>query len=55
MAMVERGVAAFLVSPDWEPFYPMHFYGVFASRWPKDGKRQRKSAQRSDHPHRRCA
>jgi len=38
MAMVERGVAAFLVSPDWEPFYPMHFYGVFASRWPKDGQ-----------------
>jgi gamma-glutamyl hercynylcysteine S-oxide synthase len=34
MATMERGVAPFLVSPDWEPFYPMHMYGVFASRWP---------------------
>ena len=33
VATLERGVAPFLVSPDWEPFYPMHRYGVFASRW----------------------
>jgi formylglycine-generating enzyme required for sulfatase activity len=34
VAAIERGVAPFLVSPDWEPMYPMHGYGVFASRWP---------------------
>ena len=34
VAALERGVARFLTSPDWEPFYPMHRYGVFASRWP---------------------
>ncbi len=34
VATLERGVAPFLVSPDWEPFYPMHNFGVFASRWP---------------------
>jgi iron(II)-dependent oxidoreductase len=35
MATIERGVAPFLISAEWEPFYPTHFYGVFASRWPK--------------------
>jgi gamma-glutamyl hercynylcysteine S-oxide synthase len=34
MATLERGVAPFLVSADWEPFYPTHQYGIFASRWP---------------------
>ncbi len=34
MATLERGVAQFLVSPDWEPFYPTLNYGVYASRWP---------------------
>jgi gamma-glutamyl hercynylcysteine S-oxide synthase len=34
VATLERGVAGFLISPEWEPFYPMHWYGVFASRWP---------------------
>ena len=34
MAAIERGVAPFLVSPGWEPLYPMIFYGIFASRWP---------------------
>jgi iron(II)-dependent oxidoreductase len=33
---VERGVSTFLVSKDWEPLYPMHHYGVYASRWPLD-------------------
>ncbi|HUV68528.1 MAG TPA: SUMF1/EgtB/PvdO family nonheme iron enzyme [Terracidiphilus sp.] len=36
MATIERGVAPFLVSPDWEPLYPMHHYGVYSSRWPLD-------------------
>ncbi len=34
VATMERAVARFLVSPDWEPLYPMHHYGVYASRWP---------------------
>jgi formylglycine-generating enzyme required for sulfatase activity len=34
MAAIERGVAPFLVSPEWEPLYPTTFYGIFASRWP---------------------
>jgi len=34
MATLERGIAPFLVSPGWEPYYPMHRYGIFASRWP---------------------
>jgi formylglycine-generating enzyme required for sulfatase activity len=31
---IERGVAPFLVSAEWEPLYSMHNYGVYASRWP---------------------
>ena len=31
---IERAVAPFLVSAGWEPHYPMHYYGVFSSRWP---------------------
>jgi hypothetical protein len=34
VATIERGVAPFLVSPGWEPLYPTHNYGVYASRWP---------------------
>ncbi len=34
VASLERAVAPFLVSPDWEPLYPMYNYGVYASRWP---------------------
>ena len=34
IATIERAVAPFLVSPEWEPFYPMHSFGVYASRWP---------------------
>lgn len=34
MATIERSVARFLTSAGWEPFYPMHSYGVYASRWP---------------------
>ena len=37
VATIERAVAPFLISPQWEPLYPMHRYGVFASRWPHDG------------------
>jgi formylglycine-generating enzyme required for sulfatase activity len=31
---MERGIAPFLTSREWEPFYPMLRFGVFASRWP---------------------
>jgi len=34
VATIERGVAPFLVSPEWEPLYPMNNFGVFSSRWP---------------------
>jgi gamma-glutamyl hercynylcysteine S-oxide synthase len=34
VATIERAVAPFLVSQEWEPFYPMRRYGVYASRWP---------------------
>ena len=34
VASIERAIAPFLVSRDWEPLYPMQRYGVFASRWP---------------------
>lgn len=34
VATIERAAARFLVSPDWEPLYPMRNYGVYASRWP---------------------
>jgi formylglycine-generating enzyme required for sulfatase activity len=34
MATIERGVAPFLVSTEWEPYYPTHSFGIFASRWP---------------------
>ena len=34
VATMERGLAPFLVSKDWEPMAPMLQYGVYASRWP---------------------
>src|SRR5215467_8073650 len=34
VATIERALAPFLVSKDWEPMAPMLHYGVFASRWP---------------------
>ncbi|MGC2639517.1 MAG: SUMF1/EgtB/PvdO family nonheme iron enzyme [Acidobacteriaceae bacterium] len=34
VATIERAVAPFFASEGWEPFYPMHAYGAYASRWP---------------------
>ena len=34
VAAMERGIAPFLVSPEWEPLYTTLNYGVYASRWP---------------------
>jgi iron(II)-dependent oxidoreductase len=56
VAAIERGVAPFLVSPDWEPLYPMHNYGVYASRWPlgqRDGVDHRQSRADTTSPGRR--
>jgi gamma-glutamyl hercynylcysteine S-oxide synthase len=36
VATIERAVAPFLVSAEWEPYAPMLRYGTFASRWPLD-------------------
>ncbi len=38
VATLERGVAQFLISKDWEPMAPMLRYGVYASRWPLGGE-----------------
>ena len=38
VAKIERRFAAYLVSADWEPHTPTLQYGVFASKWPKDGR-----------------
>jgi len=37
VATIERQIAPYLVSQEWEPLYPMHDYGVFASLWPLGG------------------
>jgi gamma-glutamyl hercynylcysteine S-oxide synthase len=34
VATMERAMAPFLVSKEWEPMSPMLRYGIFASRWP---------------------
>jgi iron(II)-dependent oxidoreductase len=34
VATLERALAPFLISKDWEPLAPMRRYGVFGSRWP---------------------
>jgi len=34
VATIERAVAPFLISTEWEPLIPMLRYGIFASRWP---------------------
>jgi formylglycine-generating enzyme required for sulfatase activity len=34
VATLERALARFLISPDWEPLAPTLRYGVYASRWP---------------------
>ena len=36
VAAIERAVAPFLSSIEWEPLAPMLRFGVFASRWPLD-------------------
>jgi iron(II)-dependent oxidoreductase len=38
IATIERSMASFLISKDWQPLYPMQRFGVFASRWPVGGE-----------------
>ncbi len=38
VATVERAVAPFLTSANWEPLYPMARFGIFSSRWPLQGE-----------------
>ena len=38
VATIDRAIADFLVSPDWEPMSPMLQFGVFASKWPRNGR-----------------
>ena len=38
VALIERAVPEYLVSPGWEPMSPMLRHGVFASRWPLNGR-----------------
>jgi len=33
VATIERAVAPFLISPEWDPYTPMLRFGIFASRW----------------------
>ena len=35
VATLERGLAEFLTSPDWRPYYPTETYGLFASEFPR--------------------
>ena len=34
LAAIDRYAKAYLVSPDWRPFYPTRHFGVYASQWP---------------------
>jgi gamma-glutamyl hercynylcysteine S-oxide synthase len=38
VATIERAIALFLISPEWEPLAPTLRYGVFASRWHVNGQ-----------------
>ncbi|MDQ2712233.1 MAG: formylglycine-generating enzyme family protein, partial [Acidobacteriota bacterium] len=38
VAAIERAVAPFLASKEWEPFYPLRQHGVFASGWYLNGQ-----------------
>ena len=38
VAAIERAVAPFFASDGWQPFYATHLYGVFAGKWPLEGK-----------------
>jgi formylglycine-generating enzyme required for sulfatase activity len=39
VAAVERAVAPYLISQDWEPLTPTVQFGVFATGWPRNGQK----------------
>jgi formylglycine-generating enzyme required for sulfatase activity len=47
-ATIERGVAPFLISGDWQPYYPTLSRGVFSSRFPLNGETVWTVINRSD-------
>ena len=55
VATIERGMAPFLVSPDWEPFYPTRNFGVFSSRWPLSDQTVWTMVNRNEYDSRRPA
>jgi iron(II)-dependent oxidoreductase len=50
MATMERGLAPFLVSQDWQPYYATETRGLFASRWPLGHDTAWTLVNRSDSP-----
>ena len=48
VATMERALARFLVSKDWEPLTPTLRYGVFASKWPLGAETVWTLANRND-------
>ncbi|SPF34208.1 Sulphatase-modifying factor protein [Candidatus Sulfotelmatobacter kueseliae] len=38
VAKIERAMADFLVSPEWQPYAATERYGIYASRWPLEKK-----------------
>jgi iron(II)-dependent oxidoreductase len=49
MATMERGLAKFLVSPGWEPYYRTGSRGLFASYWPLEKDAAWTLVNRSDY------
>jgi formylglycine-generating enzyme required for sulfatase activity len=49
VATIERAIAPFLTSADWEPLYPMRQYGTFASRWPRQNASLWTIVNRNEH------
>jgi gamma-glutamyl hercynylcysteine S-oxide synthase len=49
VATMERGLAAFLVSKDWQPYYTTETRGLFASYWPLSGNAVWTLVNRSDY------
>jgi gamma-glutamyl hercynylcysteine S-oxide synthase len=37
VAAIERAMAAFLISPEWQPYAQTEQAGIYASRWPQGG------------------
>jgi iron(II)-dependent oxidoreductase len=49
VATIERALAPFLISQDWEPYSPTLQYGVFASRWPLNNQNVWTIVNRNDY------